>query len=162
ARLIAQSVGHVFQLAYLDFLRENGVEDLSSVKHLNYEDVANQQEIFCDELSLFSDKERHKQITIPKQCGEPLGVVIVSSGWGSLLPTALLANMNPTGPACRSGQLNIGNHIISVNGQSLVGLPLEKCQRIIKASYVLHNVMNSVFTYHVPFRSVHLAQALFT
>lgn len=133
ARLIAQSVGHVFQLAYLDFLRENGVEDLSSVKHLNYEDVANQQEIFCDELSLFSDKERHKQITIPKQCGEPLGVVIVSSGWGSLLPTALLANMNPTGPACRSGQLNIGNHIISVNGQSLVGLPLEKCQRIIKA-----------------------------
>ncbi|GAA52796.1 protein lin-10 [Clonorchis sinensis] len=132
ARLIAQSVGHAFQLAYLDFLRESGVEDLTSVKHLNYQDVLNQQEIFCDELTMFTDKQRHKQITIPKQRGEPLGVVIVASGWGSLLPTALLANMNPLGPAARCGQLNIGNHIISVNDHSLVGLPLNSCQQIIK------------------------------
>ncbi|THD22784.1 Amyloid beta A4 protein-binding family A member 2 [Fasciola hepatica] len=133
ARMIAQAVGHAFQLAYLDFLRKSGVEDLGSVKHLNYEEVLNQQEIFCDELTMFSDKDRHKQITIPKQRGEPLGIVIVSSGWGSLLPTALLANMNPTGPAARCGQLNIGNHIISVNEQSLVGLPLTTCQHIIKS-----------------------------
>ncbi|KAF6780203.1 hypothetical protein AHF37_00353 [Paragonimus kellicotti] len=133
ARLISQSVGHAFQLAYLDFLRANGVEDLSSVDQLNYEDVLNQQEIFCDELTMFSDKDRHKQIVIPKQRGEPLGVVIVASGWGSLLPTVLLANMNPTGPAARCGQLNIGNHIISVNGQSTVGLSLNACQQLIKA-----------------------------
>ncbi|KAF7257154.1 hypothetical protein EG68_05067 [Paragonimus skrjabini miyazakii] len=133
ARLISQSVGHAFQLAYLDFLRANGVGDLSSVDQLNYEDVLNQQEIFCDELTMFSDKDRHKQIVIPKQRGEPLGVVIVASGWGSLLPTVLLANMNPTGPAARCGQLNIGNHIISVNGQSTVGLSLNACQQIIKA-----------------------------
>lgn len=62
ARLIAQAVGHAFQLAYLDFLRKNGVEDLSSVKHLNYEEVLDQQEIFCDELTMFSDKDRHKQV----------------------------------------------------------------------------------------------------
>ncbi|KAF5401455.1 Phosphotyrosine interaction domain protein [Paragonimus heterotremus] len=136
ARLISQSVGHAFQLAYLEFLRANGVEDLSSVDQLNYEDVLNQQEIFCDELTMFSDKDRHKQIVIPKQRGEPLGVVIVASGWGSLLPTVLLANMNPTGPAARCGQLNIGNHIISVNGQSTVGLPLNACQQIIKVSRV--------------------------
>ncbi|KAF8569597.1 hypothetical protein P879_03981, partial [Paragonimus westermani] len=133
ARLISQSVGHAFQLAYLDFLRANGVEDLSSVDQLNYEEVLNQQEIFCDELTMFSDKDRHKQIVIPKQRGEPLGVVVVASGWGSLLPTILLANMNPTGPAARCGQLNIGNHIISVNGQSTVGLSLNACQQIIKA-----------------------------
>ncbi|KAA3681807.1 uncharacterized protein DEA37_0004646 [Paragonimus westermani] len=139
ARLISQSVGHAFQLAYLDFLRANGVEDLSSVDQLNYEEVLNQQEIFCDELTMFSDKDRHKQIVIPKQRGEPLGVVVVASGWGSLLPTVLLANMNPTGPAARCGQLNIGNHIISVNGQSTVGLSLNACQQIIKVSRACRN-----------------------
>ncbi|VDP87696.1 unnamed protein product [Echinostoma caproni] len=144
ARLVAQAVGHAFQLAYLDFLRENGIEDLSSVKHLNYEEVLNQQEIFCDELTMFSDKDRHKQITIPKQRGEQLGVVIVGSGWGSLLPTALLANMNPTGPAARCGQLNIGNHIISVNGQSLVGLPLSNCQHIIKVGKLFRTCPDTI------------------
>ncbi|KAK4470801.1 hypothetical protein MN116_006321 [Schistosoma mekongi] len=132
AQLIAQTVGHAFQLAYLDFLRQNGIEDLGILKQLDYDDVMKQQEIFCDELSLFCDKDNHKEVTIPKQKGEALGVVIVESGWGSLLPTALLANMNPTGPAARCGQLNIGNQIVAVNGQSLVGLPLLTCQQIIK------------------------------
>nr|AAX30114.1 munc18-1-interacting protein 1 [Schistosoma japonicum] len=40
--------------------------------------------------------------------------------------------MHPTGPAARCGQLNIGNQIVAVNGQSLVGLPLLTCQQIIK------------------------------
>ncbi|CAH8592180.1 unnamed protein product [Heterobilharzia americana] len=132
AQLIAQTVGHAFQLAYLDFLKENGIEDLGIIKQLDYDDVLKQQEIFCDELSLFCDKDNHKEVTIPKQKGEALGVVIVESGWGSLLPTALLANMHPTGPAARCGQLNIGNQIVAVNGQSLVGLPLLTCQQIIK------------------------------
>ncbi|CAI2730731.1 unnamed protein product [Schistosoma spindalis] len=132
AQLIAQTVGHAFQLAYLDFLRENGIEDLGIIKQLDYDDILKQQEIFCDELSLFCDKDNHKEVTIPKQKGESLGVVIVESGWGSLLPTALLANMHPTGPAARCGQLNIGNQIVAVNGQSLVGLPLLTCQQIIK------------------------------
>ncbi|TNN07928.1 Protein lin-10 isoform 1 [Schistosoma japonicum] len=132
AQLIAQTVGHAFQLAYLDFLRQNGIEDLGIIKQLDYDDVMKQQEIFCDELSLFCDKDNHKEVTIPKQKGEALGVVIVESGWGSLLPTALLANMHPTGPAARCGQLNIGNQIVAVNGQSLVGLPLLTCQQIIK------------------------------
>lgn len=132
AQLIAQAVGHVFQLAYIEFLRENGVDDVGALKQLEYEEVLKQQEIFCDELSLYCDKEKHKEVIIPKQRGESLGIVIVESGWGSLLPTALLANMHPTGPAARCGQLNIGNQIMVVNGQSLVGLSLSACQQIIK------------------------------
>ncbi|VDQ08164.1 unnamed protein product [Trichobilharzia regenti] len=137
AQLIAQTVGHAFQLAYLDFLKENGVEDVGIIKQLDYDNVLKQQEIFCDELSLFCNKDNHKEVTIPKQKGEALGVVIVESGWGSLLPTALLANMHPTGPAARCGQLNIGNQIVAINGQSLVGLPLLTCQQIIKVSCIL-------------------------
>jgi C-terminal processing protease CtpA/Prc len=49
------------------------------------------------------------------------------------LPTVVIANMMPGGPAARCGHLNIGDQIISVNGISLVGLPLSSCQTQIKS-----------------------------
>lgn len=69
---------------------------------------------------------------VEKAKGEILGVVIVESGWGSILPTVIIANMMHAGPAERSGRLNIGDQIMSINGTSLVGLPLSTCQSIIK------------------------------
>lgn len=59
-------------------------------------------------------------------------MVIVESGWGSMLPTVVIANMAHQGPAARCGQLNIGDQIIAINGVSLVGLPLSICQTYIK------------------------------
>ena len=76
------------------------------------------------------------QIIVAKVKGEPLGVVIVESGWGSMVPTVVLANMSPSGPAARCSQLNIGDQIISINGISLVGLPLSTCQSYIKVSTI--------------------------
>jgi C-terminal processing protease CtpA/Prc len=52
-----------------------------------------------------------------------------------MLPTVVVANMMPTGPAARCGHLNIGDQIISVNGISMVGLPLTHCQAQIKVIY---------------------------
>ena len=71
---------------------------------------------------------------MPKAKGEILGVVIVESGWGSMLPTIVIANLCPAGPAARCGHLNIGDQIIAINGVSLVGLPLSKCQEYIKVT----------------------------
>uniref|UniRef100_H2MSC1 PDZ domain-containing protein n=1 Tax=Oryzias latipes TaxID=8090 RepID=H2MSC1_ORYLA len=71
-------------------------------------------------------------VFIEKEKGEILGLAIVESGWGSILPTAIIANMMHGGPAERSGRLNTGDQIMSVNGTSLVGLPLSSCQNIIK------------------------------
>lgn len=71
---------------------------------------------------------------VPKAKGEILGVVIVESGWGSMLPTVVIANLAPAGAAARCGQLNIGDQIIAINGVSLVGLPLSTCQTYIKNS----------------------------
>ena len=71
---------------------------------------------------------------MPKAKGEILGVVIVESGWGSMLPTVVIANLAPAGAAARCGQLNIGDQIIAINGVSLVGLPLSTCQTYIKNS----------------------------
>lgn len=72
------------------------------------------------------------QLYIEKQKGEILGVVIVESGWGSILPTVILASMLNSGPAARSGKLSVGDQIMSINDTSLVGLPLATCQGIIK------------------------------
>lgn len=75
------------------------------------------------------------QVVVPKSKGEILGVVIVESGWGSMLPTVVIANLAPAGAAARCGQLNIGDQIIAINGVSLVGLPLSTCQNYIKVLF---------------------------
>lgn len=71
---------------------------------------------------------------IEKRRGEALGVALVESGWGSLLPTAVIANLLHGGPAERSGALSIGDRITAVNGASLVGLPLAACQAAVRVS----------------------------
>lgn len=58
----------------------------------------------------------------------------MESGWGSILPTVVIANLMHGGPAERSGELSIGDRLMSVNGTSLVGLPLHTCQSIIRVS----------------------------
>jgi len=132
AQFIAQSIGQAFQVAYMEFLKANGIEDNSFVKEMDYQEVLNSQEIFGDELAMFAKKELQKEVVVPKAKGEILGVVIVESGWGSMLPTIVLANLCPTGPAARCGHLNIGDQVIAINGVSLVGLPLSTCQQYIK------------------------------
>ncbi|KAL8595771.1 Protein lin-10 [Nucella lapillus] len=132
--MFSVSIGQAFQVAYLEFLKANGIEDPGLLREMDYQDVLNQQEIYGEELQLFANKDFHKEVIVPKMKGEPLGVVIVESGWGSMVPTVVLANMLPSGPAARCGQLNIGDQIISINGVSLVGLPLSACQTYIKAA----------------------------
>ena len=104
------------------------------MKDLDYQEVLNQQEIMGDELNMFAKKEHQKEVIIPKSKNEALGLVIVESGWGSMIPTVVVANMMPNGPAARCGMLNIGDQVISVNGISMVGLPLSSCQEKIKVN----------------------------
>uniref|UniRef100_A0A5S6QAP6 Protein lin-10 n=1 Tax=Trichuris muris TaxID=70415 RepID=A0A5S6QAP6_TRIMR len=132
AQFIAQSIGQAFQVAYMEFLRSHGVEEPRYIKEMDYQEVLNSQEIYCDELEMFSSKEMQKDIVIPKRKDEPLGVVVVESGWGSMLPTVVVANMFPEGPAARCKKINIGDHVIALNGISFVGLPLHICQTHIK------------------------------
>ncbi|XP_013883141.1 amyloid beta A4 precursor protein-binding family A member 1 isoform X1 [Austrofundulus limnaeus] len=131
AQLIAQSIGQAFSVAYQEFLRANGInpDDLSQKE---YSDLLSTQDKYNDDLLHFSKSENCKEVVIEKSKGEILGVVIMESGWGSILPTVIIANIMHAGPAERSGRLNIGDQIMSVNGTSLVGLSLSTCQNIIK------------------------------
>ncbi|CAF3509105.1 unnamed protein product [Rotaria sp. Silwood1] len=132
AQSIAHSIGQAFQVAYVEFLKANGIDDPNFTCDINYQEVLDQQEIDVEELDRFAKKECQKEAIVTKGKNEPLGIVIVESGWGSMLPTVVIANMMPGGPAARGGQLNIGDQIISVNGISMVGLPLSNCQAQIK------------------------------
>lgn len=166
AQLIAQSIGQAFSVAYQEFLRANGIdpEDLSQRE---YSDLLNTQDMYNEDLIHFSKSENCKdvsepadgalichsnssfapsasqrraclQVYIEKQKGEILGVVIVESGWGSILPTVIIASLMHAGPAEKSARLNIGDQIMTVNGTSLVGLPLSTCQSIIKVGFCSH------------------------
>ncbi|MFH4980085.1 hypothetical protein AB6A40_006794 [Gnathostoma spinigerum] len=134
ASFIAQSIGQAFQVAYVEFLRANGIDDPSYLREIDYQEVLNSQELMGEELEMFAKKETQKDIVVPKKAGESLGVVVVESGWGSMLPTVVIANLQPGGAAQRCNQLNIGDQIIAINGISLVGLPLSTAQQNIKAA----------------------------
>ncbi|KAM5237853.1 amyloid-beta A4 precursor protein-binding family A member 3 [Ctenodactylus gundi] len=132
AQLIAQAIGQAFAVAYSQFLQERGIDPSqvgtqpssrpTSVGHLHNGDLAH-----------FSNSDNCREVRIEKRRGEGLGVALVESGWGSLLPTAVIANLLQGGVAERSGALSIGDRLTAVNGTSLVGLPLAACQAAVRA-----------------------------
>ncbi|NXT57298.1 APBA3 protein, partial [Pluvianellus socialis] len=131
AQIIAQAIGQAFGVAYQRFLEANSI-DPSELSPRQYSRALEDQEQYNAELTHFSRQENCKDVCIRKQKGEILGIAIVESGWGSILPTVVVANLMHGGPAERSGELSIGDRLMSVNGTSLVGLPLATCQSIIR------------------------------
>ncbi|NXP20486.1 APBA1 protein, partial [Scytalopus superciliaris] len=131
AQVIAQAIGQAFGVAYQRFLEANSI-DPSELSPRQYSRALEDQEQYNAELTHFSRQENCKDVCIQKQKGEILGIAIVESGWGSILPTVVIANLMHGGPAERSGELSIGDRLMSVNRTSLVGLPLGTCQSIIR------------------------------
>lgn len=130
---ITKSISQAFQVAYTELLKGSGTGDSSSYlpKDLDYQEVLNSQEMSTDELEMFARKENHREVIVPKEKGEILGLSIVESGWGSYIPTVVISNLKHDGPAYRCKKLSIGDQILSVNGISLVQLSLAECQEIL-------------------------------
>ncbi|XP_016087329.1 amyloid beta A4 precursor protein-binding family A member 3-like isoform X3 [Sinocyclocheilus grahami] len=131
AQIIAQAIGQAFGVTYQQFLYTNGIK-ASDLKPGEYSDYLGTQELYNGDLVHFSRSENIREVCISKKPGEILGLAIVESGWGSILPTVVVANLLHGGPAEGSGELSIGDRIMSVNGTSLVGLPITTCQSIIR------------------------------
>ncbi|XP_068393419.1 amyloid-beta A4 precursor protein-binding family A member 3 isoform X2 [Eschrichtius robustus] len=131
AQLIAQAIGQAFTVAYSQFLRESGINP-SQVGSQQSQGATGPGHLHNGDLDHFSNSENCREVCIEKRRGEGLGVALVESGWGSLLPTAVIANLLHGGPAERSGALSIGDRITAINGTSLVGLPLAACQAAVR------------------------------
>lgn len=76
-------------------------------------------------LSLF-------QLTLAKRKGDYMGLMVIESGYGSAIPSCVIAHLNKTGAAMKSGLLNVGDHIISINGVNLVGISKKACVEQLK------------------------------
>ncbi|KAM9461898.1 amyloid-beta A4 precursor protein-binding family A member 3 [Clarias gariepinus] len=129
AQIIAQAIGQAFGVAYQHFLQANGIK-AGEIQPGEY--CLGSQELYNGDLVHFSQSENIREVCIIKKVGEILGIAIVESGWGSILPTVVVANLLHGGVAERSGELSIGDRIMSVNGASLVGLPITTCHNIIR------------------------------
>lgn len=131
AQVIAQAIGQAFGVAYQQFLQASGIK-ASDLRPGEYSDYLESQELYNGDLAHFSDSQNIRDVAITKAAGEILGLAVVESGWGSILPTVVVANLLHGGPAERCGELSIGDRIMSVNSTSLVGLPITTCQNIIR------------------------------
>ncbi|XP_075854098.1 amyloid-beta A4 precursor protein-binding family A member 3 isoform X2 [Microcebus murinus] len=131
AQLIAQAIGQAFAAAYSQFLRDSGV-DPSQLGARSSPGAAGSGHPHNGDLDHFCNSDNCREVRIEKRRGEGLGVALVESGWGSLLPTAVVANLLHGGPAERSGALSIGDRVTAINGASLVGLPLAACQAAVR------------------------------
>ncbi|XP_019730898.1 amyloid beta A4 precursor protein-binding family A member 3 [Hippocampus comes] len=131
AQIIAQAIGQAFGVAYQQFLQASGIK-ASDLQPGQYSDYLESQELYNADLAHFSDSQNIREVAITKAPGEILGLAVVESGWGSIVPTVMVANLLHGGPAERCGELSIGDRIMSVNGTSMVGLPITTCQNIIQ------------------------------
>ena len=86
------TLDELLQVAYVEFLRANGIDDPSYLRQIDYQvrlpypsrstvtylpypqEVLNSQELLGDELEMFARKETQKDVVVPKKSGEPLGV----------------------------------------------------------------------------------------
>lgn len=128
AQLIAQAIGQAFSIAYSQFLQENRIDP----SQVGMQPSASASHPHNGDLDHFCNSQNCREVCIQKRPGESLGVALVESGWGSLLPTAVIANLLHGGPAERCGALSIGDRVTAINGTSLVGLSLADCQAAVR------------------------------
>ncbi|XP_012501770.1 PREDICTED: amyloid beta A4 precursor protein-binding family A member 3 isoform X1 [Propithecus coquereli] len=143
AQLIAQAIGQAFAAAYSQFLRDSGI-DPSRVGACPGPGATGSGHLHNGDLDHFCNSDNCREVRIEKRRGEGLGVALVESGWGSLLPTAVIANLLHGGPAERSGALSIGDRITAIDGTSLVGLPLAACQAAVREAKLQTSVTLSI------------------
>ncbi|KAI6647216.1 Amyloid beta A4 precursor protein-binding family A member 1 [Oopsacas minuta] len=136
---VAVTMGHAFNVAYRQFLRSSGINE-DQLAIAEYTTVLTAQKMPTEHLESLTNNEKQRLIILPKKQGEPIGVMLIESGWGSMLPTCVIGHMAKSGPAALSNKVNIGDHVIRLCGQSLVGMPLEKCMEIARAARNLTKV----------------------
>lgn len=61
-----------------------------------------------------------------------MGMMVMESGYGSAIPACVIVHLSKTGSAFKCGLLNIGDHILSINGVNLVGMPRKTCLEHVK------------------------------
>ncbi|KAI0978718.1 hypothetical protein GJ496_008999 [Pomphorhynchus laevis] len=133
ARIISSCIGNAFIEAFKD-LKNDKPKCKSDHEEKRYS-IDNElvNNTIYQEVDNFMNRANQKEVVIPKKPDEKLGITLVESGWGSMIPTAMIGHIQSDSPALRSTGLNIGDYIMSVNGVSFVGIPLRSCLNHLKS-----------------------------
>eukprot|EP00117_Sycon_ciliatum_P022522 scpid43825/ scgid0792/ Amyloid beta A4 precursor protein-binding family A member 1; Adapter protein X11alpha; Neuron-specific X11 protein; Neuronal Munc18-1-interacting protein 1 len=126
AHHISETIGFAFNYAYRQFLAENGIEE-GSLTVSDYADILSVQKMPHDELAPFIGKGGEDEFQLVKKKGEPLGISIMESGWGSMIPTVTVSHLMKGGAATKCNRVNVGDQVLAVAGKSLVGIPMSEC-----------------------------------
>lgn len=86
------------------------------------------------------------QLTMAKHKNDIMGMMVMESGYGSAIPACVVLHLSKTGSATKSGLLNVGDHILSINGINLVGMPRKACLEQIKVGVSRPTVLSSNFS----------------
>ena len=78
-----------------------------------------------------------------------MGIMVMEAGYGSAIPACVVVHLNKTGAAVKSGLLNVGDHIISINGVSLVGMPIKSCIEEIKVLTIAYMILSCIFNIYL-------------
>jgi hypothetical protein len=136
ANKISGYIGELFHEAYRNYLRAHNLTE-PPTEIDDYDKILRAQEQVSSEIECLKDTQKTKEIVFPKKKNEPLGVMLIESGFGSPIPSCVIAAMSKNGSAQRSGLLNVGDHIISLNGVNFVGLPVKTCIWHVKRAKLL-------------------------
>ena len=133
AQKIAKAIGQAFNVAYRNFLQSNGISH-EHVEQAEYCHVLESQKLVGQDLDRLTDESAAREVVLNKKAGESLGLMLLESGWGSMLPTVFVAHIANYSVAARCQQLKVGDHILSSNGASFVGMPLNECNNLLKSA----------------------------
>ena len=64
-----------------------------------------------DDISDLLDSSKHVLVSIIKRPQEGLGLSLIPSGPGSIIPTIIVSSIKPASPAYKTEQLNVGDQV---------------------------------------------------
>lgn len=106
---------------------------VSQKKLMDYEQKINSRSNGNLQLDIDGFVTKPRKVTINKQPGVPLGMTVVTAPAKTLLPGVLVADLTTGGPAACTGLINRGDHLLTINGFSTIGVPVAKVTELIRA-----------------------------
>ncbi|XP_047139558.1 amyloid-beta A4 precursor protein-binding family A member 2 isoform X4 [Hydra vulgaris] len=128
---IAKAIGQAFNIAYRQFLKSSGIAH-ELVEEAEYSHVLESQIIVGQDLENLTNESAVREVVVVKKVGDPLGIMLLESGWGSMLPTVFVAHIANYSATAQCQKISVGDHILACDGTSLVGLSLSECTTILK------------------------------
>jgi len=132
SKQVSIAVKGAFNICYKDVIQTTG-KDEETLLQCAYSEVLGSQKRADEDIADLLDSTKHKVIPIIKRPQEALGISLIPSGPGSIIPTVIISSLRPSSPAYKTNQLNVGDQILEVNGRSLCGLIYDEIMELLKS-----------------------------